>query len=173
MRYIGLLMVFALLTGSVTVRSQQKRSDFSGKWQLNREMSDFGLGRDGKKRNPRSSQLNVEQDEKNLKVTMIRTDRDGKENKRKFKYSLEGKKTKNKTESGKQESTTRWLEDGKMLEISSIMHMKRGDMEFDMESVQIWSLVDSQLVIESVRYTPRGDMETIAVYDRNVAEEKQ
>ena len=172
MRYIGLLMVFALLTGSVTVRSQQKSTDFSGKWQLNREMSDFGVGRDGKKRNPRSSQLNVEQDDKKLTVTMIRTDRDGKENKRKFKYSLEGKKTKNKTDSGKQESTVKWLEGGQNLEITSVRHMKRGDMEFDMESVQTWSLVDGQLVIESVRYTPRGDMETIAVYDRNVAEEK-
>lgn len=165
MRYIGLLMVFALLTGSVTVRSEQKSTDFSGKWQINREESDFGIGRDGKKRNPRSSQMIVEQDEKNFNVTMIRTDRDGKENKRKFKYSLEGKKTKNKTDSGKQESTTKWLENGQALEIISTMDVKRGDMEFTMESVQTWSLVDGQLIIEAVRYTPRGDMETRSVFD--------
>jgi len=165
MRYMGLLMVFALLAGSLTVRSEQKLPDFSGKWTLNREQSDFGVGRDGKKRNPRSSSMIIEQDEKKLTVTMIRTDRDGKENKKKFKYSLEGKKTKNKTESGKQESTTRWIENGQSLEITSTMDVKRGDMEFTMESVQTWSLTDSLLVIDSVRYTPRGDVETRAVYD--------
>ena len=165
MRYKVTLLVLTLLLMTVTVRSQQKRPDFSGKWQLNREQSDFGIGRDGKKRNPRSSNMIIEQDEKNLKVTMIRTDRDGKEDKRKFKYSLEGKKTKNKTESGKQESTTRWIENGQSLEISSTMDVKRGDMEFTMETVQIFSIVEGRLVIESVRYTPRGDMETRAVYD--------
>jgi len=150
---------------TVTVRSQQKSTDFSGEWTLNREQSDFGTGRDGKKRNPRSSSMIIEQDDKKFTVTMIRTDRDGKENKKKFKYSLEGKKTKNKTESGKQESTTRWIENGQRLEISSTMDVKRGDMEFTMESVQTWSLTDSLLVIDSVRYTPRGDVETRAVYD--------
>ena len=166
MRYIGLLMVFALLAGSVTVRSEQKRSDFSGKWQINKEQSDFGERPDGKKRTPRSSSMIIEQDEKKLTVTMIRTDRDGKEKKRKFKYSLEGKKTKNKTDSGKQESMTKWLDNGQILEITSTMDVKRGDMEFTMESVQTWLLIDGSLVIESVRYTPRGDMKTRAVYDR-------
>ena len=166
MRYIGLLMVFALLAGSVTVRSEQKRSDFSGKWQLNREQSDFGERPDGRKRTPRSSSMIVEQDEKKLTVTMIRTDRDGKEKKRKFKYSLEGKKTKNKTDSGKQESTAKWLEKEQILEITSTMDVKRGDMEFTMESVQTWSISEDQLVIDSVRYTPRGEMSTKAVYDR-------
>ena len=166
MRYIGLLMVFALLAGSVTVRSEQKRSDFSGKWQLNKEQSDFGERPDGKKRTPRSSSMIIEQDEKKLTVTMIRTDRDGKEKKRKFKYSLEGKKTKNKTDSGKQESTAKWLEKEQILEITSTMDVKRGDMEFTMESVQTWSISEDQLVIDSVRYTPRGEMSTKAVYDR-------
>ena len=166
MRYKVTLLVLTLLLMTVTVRSQQKRSDFSGKWQLNREQSDFGLRSDGKKRTPRSSSMIIEQDEKNLKVTMIRTDRDGKDDKRKFKYSLEGKKTKNKTESGKQESTAKWLEEGQVLEITSTMDVKRGDMEFTMESVQTWSLTDSSLVIDSVRYTPRGEMESKAVYDR-------
>jgi hypothetical protein len=154
-----------LLLVSVTVRSEQKIPDFSGKWTLNREQSDFGHRQDGKKRTPRSSTMIIEQDEKNLKVTMIRTDRDGKEDKRKFKYSLEGKKTKNKTESGKQESTTRWIENGQSLEINSTMDVKRGDMEFTMETVQIFSIVEGRLVIESVRYTPRGEMETLAIYD--------
>ena len=166
MRYIGLLMVFALLAGSVTVRSEQKRSDFSGKWQINKEQSDFGERPDGKKRTPRSSSMIIEQDEKKLTVTMIRTDRDGKEKKRKFKYSLEGKKTKNKTDSGKQESTAKWLEKEQILEITSTMDVKRGDMEFTMESVQTWSISEDQLVIDSVRYTPRGEMSTKAVYDR-------
>ena len=166
MRYIGLLMVFALLAGTVTVRSQQKSVDFSGKWKLNREMSDFGQRPDGKKRTPRSSSMIIEQDDKKLTVTMIRTDRDGKENKKKFKYSLEGKKTKNKMDSGKQESTTKWLDDGQILEIDSVTHMKRGDMEFDMEVIQTWSLFEGRLVIESIRYTPRGEVETRSVYEK-------
>ena len=165
MRYKVSLLVMTLLLVSVTVRSEQKNTDFSGEWTLNREQSDFGTGRDGKKRNPRSSSMIIEQDDKKFTVTMIRTDRDGKEDKKKFKYSLEGKKTKNKTESGKQESTTRWLENGQSLEISSTMDVKRGDMEFTMETVQIFSIVEGRLVIESIRYTPRGDMETRAVYD--------
>ncbi len=165
MRYKITLLVLTLLLMTVTVRSEQKLPDFSGKWLLNREQSDFGTGRDGKKRNPRSSIMIIEQDDKKFTVTMIRTDRDGKENKKKFKYSLEGKKTKNKTESGKQESTTRWIEDGQSLEINSTMDVKRGDMEFTMETVQIFSIAEDRLVIDSVRYTPRGDMETRAVYD--------
>jgi len=165
MRHKVTLLVLTVLLMTVTVRSEQKLPDFSGKWTLNREQSDFGTGRDGKKRNPRSSSMIIEQDEKKLTVTMIRTDRDGKENKKKFKYSLEGKVTKNKMESGKQESITKWIENGQILEISSTMDVKRGDMEFTMESVQTWSLTDSLLVIDSVRYTPRGDVETRAVYD--------
>jgi hypothetical protein len=159
-------MVFAMLTGSVTVRSQQKSIDFSGKWELNKEMSDFGIGRDGKERKPRSSQMIVKQGEKDLEVTIVRKNREGKEQKDRLKYSLEGKKSKNKTDFGKQESTVKWLEGGQSLEINSISHVKRGDMEMDMEATQTWSLVEGRLIIETVRHTPRGDMETKAVYDR-------
>ncbi len=166
MRYIGLCIAVALILGSVTVRSQQKSIDFSGKWKLNKEMSDFGPGRDGKKRKPRSSQLIVKQDEKNLKVTIVRKNKDGKEKKDKMKYSLEGKKSKNKTDFGKRESTVKWLDGGQGLEILSTMHVKRGDMEFDMESTATWTIVDGRLVIESTNYTPRGEMLTLAVYDR-------
>jgi len=166
MRYISLCIAIALIAGTVTVRSQQKSIDYSGKYQLNKEMSDFGTGRDGKKRKPRSSQLIVKQDEKNLKVTFVRKNRDGKEKKEKMKYSLEGKKSKNKTDFGKRESTVKWLEGGKGLEINSTMHVKRGDMEFDMESVATWMIVDGQLVIETLRNTPRGEMMTVAVYDK-------
>jgi Tol biopolymer transport system component len=166
MRHFLIIVLAVSILLPVTVRSQQKTTDFSGKWQINKEMSDFGTGRDGKKRNPRSSTMEIEQDVKDLKVTMIRTDREGKEQKTKLKYSLEGKKTENKTDFGKQESVVKWLEDGQALEITSSMHGKRGDMEFDMESVQTWSLVEGRLVIESVRSTPRGDMKTKAVYDR-------
>ena len=95
----------------------------------------------------------IEQDDKKFTITMIRTDRDGMEDKRKFKYSLEGKKTKNKTDFGKQESIAKWLENGQALEIVSTMDVKREDMEFTMESVQTWSLSDGQLVIDSVRYS--------------------
>ncbi len=168
MRYTGLLILFALLLGTVTVGSQEQRTDFSGEWALNKEKSDFGQRPDGKKRTPRSSSMIIEQDDKKLTVTMIRTDRDGKEDKRKFKYSLEGKMTKNKTESGKQESTAKWIENGQILEIVSTMDVKRGDMEFTMESVHTWSISEGQLVIGSVRYTPRGDMESKAVYDRKI-----
>ena len=168
MRYTGLLILFALLLGTVTLDSQEQRTDFSGEWALNKEKSDFGLRQDGKKRTPRSSSMIIEQDDKNLTVMMIRTNRDGKEDKRKFKYSLEGKKTKNKTESGKQESTAKWIEKGQILEIVSTMDVKRGDMEFTMESVNTWSISEDQLVIDSVRYTPRGDMESKAVYDRKI-----
>ena len=166
MRYSVTLLIMTLLLVSVTVRSQQKSADFSGKWQLNKEMSDLGPGRDGKKRKPRSSRLIVEQDEKNLKVTIVRKNKDGKEKKDKMKYSLEGKKSKNKTDFGKRESTVKWLEGGQVLEILSSMHVKRGDMEFDMESTATWAMVEGRLVIESIRYTPRGEMLTLAVYDR-------
>lgn len=166
MRYMTLILLAVSIALTAPVRSQQKRTDFSGKWRINKELSNFGLDREGKKRKPRSSQMKVEQDEKNLKVTVIRKNREGKEQKTKMKYSLEGKKSKNKTDFGKQESTVKWEESGQILKITSAMHVKRGDMEFDMESVQTWSMIDGQLVIESVRYTPRGDMETRAVYDR-------
>lgn len=166
MRYMTFILLAVSIALTAPVRSQQKNFDFSGKWKLNKELSEFGPGRDGKKRKPRSTRLNVEQDEKNLKVAVIRKNRDGKEQKMKMKYSLEGKKSKNKTDFGKQESTVKWVEGGQSLVITSAMHVKRGDMEFDMESVQTWSIVEGQLVIVSVRYTPRGEMETKAVYDK-------
>lgn len=42
MRCIGLLILFALLLGPVTLGSQQQNTDFSGEWTINREKSDFG-----------------------------------------------------------------------------------------------------------------------------------
>jgi len=168
MRHLLIILLVVSILLPSTVRSGQKSIDFSGKWRINREMSDFGTGRDGKKRNPRSSTMEIEQSLKELKVTMIRTGRDGKEQKTKLKYSLEGNRTENKTDFGKQESTAKWLEDGQALEISSSMHTKRGDMEFDVESVQKWTLAEGRLVIESIRSTPRGEMKTKAVYDREI-----
>jgi hypothetical protein len=166
MRYKIILLLAASIFLTVTVRSQQKSIDFSGKWELNKEMSDLGIGRDGKQRKPRSSQMIVEQGEKELEVTIVRMNREGKEQKDRLKYSLEGKKSKNKTDFGKQESTVKWLEGGQSLEISSLSHVKRGDMEMDLEATQTWLMVEGRLVIETVRHTPRGDMETRAVYDR-------
>ena len=101
-----------------------------------------------------------------LQVLVVMKDREGKERKTKMKYSLEGKKSKNKTNFGDQESTQKWFEQGQVLEISSLMHMKRGEMEFDVESVQTWKMEEGRLVIMTVRYTPMGEMETLAVYDR-------
>jgi hypothetical protein len=157
-------MISILLT--VTVRSQQKTTDFSGRWKLNREMSDFGTGPDGGKRSPRSHTMLIEQDEKNLKVEFVHSGRDGNEKKTRFKYSLEGKTTKNKLDIGRQKSTARWIDNDQILEIDSEVDVKRGDMEFTMETVQFFSIVDDRLVIESVRYTPRGDMKMLAIYDR-------
>lgn len=166
MRYMTFILLAVSIVLASPVRSQQKRTDFSGKWKLNKELSDFGMDREGKKRKPRSSHMKVEQDDKNLKVTVVRKNRDGKEEKTKMEYSLEGKKSKNKTDFGKQESTVKWLEQGLSMKITSAMHVRRGDQEFDMESVQTWSVIEGQLIIESVRFTPRGEMETRAVYDR-------
>ncbi len=173
MRYMTFILLAVSIALTAPVRSQQKSIDFSGKWKLNKELSDFGVDRDGKKRRPRDSQMKIEQDEKNLKVTIIRENREGKEQKTKLKYSLEGKKSKNKTDFGKQESTLKWLEKGQILKISSISHIKRGDIEFEMESVQLFSIVEGRLVIESVRYTPRGDMETLEVYQKDVDEQEE
>lgn len=162
------LMVTTAL--AVTVRSAQKHPDFSGRWKINAELSDFGAGRDGKPRAPRQSTVEIKQDGKSIEVVIVSSGRDGKERKNEFRYSLEGKKSKNKTGWGKQESEASWIEDGQVLEISSVTHMKRRDMEFDIESHQLFSLVDGRLVIDTVRYTQRGDFETKAVYDRIVDE---
>jgi hypothetical protein len=162
-----MLVLTITIALTVTVRSQQKHPDFSGKWILKREMSDFGTGPNGQRRSPRVNTMIIEQDETNLKVIFEFTDREGKKRKNTYRYSLKGKKTENKMNFGKQKSVTRWIEDGQMLEIESVSHIKRGDMEFDMESVQYFTIVEGRLVIESVRYTPRGDMETRAVYERD------
>ena len=89
-----------------------------------------------------------------------------------FKYSLEGKRTKSKMEWGKAESTCTWIDKGRILQVDSVTHVKRGDMEFDMESVQYFSIEDGRLVVESIRTTPRGEMEMKAVYDRVTEDEE-
>jgi hypothetical protein len=166
MRYKSALLLIVSIALTLPVRSQHSHPDFSGKWVVNMTRSDFGKTPDGRDRHPRVSKMEIKQDEKDLEVIFRFTDREGKERKTEYKYSLDGKKTKNEMVFGKQESTARWINKGQILQIDSKSHIKRGDMEFDMESVQYFSLVDGRLFIESVRNTPRGEMEQKAVYDR-------
>lgn len=171
MRCVTVFMLALLLTGAVETAAREEeqrpgKPDFSGEWVLNPEKSGVEEDGRGRRRQAQPPLMSVEQSDKKLVVTRVRKNREGKEVKTALTYSLEGKKTKNKTEMGRLESTAGWLEGGRVLELVSLSEVEREGMKFTVETVQTWSLADEILTIETVRHTPRGEMRSTAVYER-------
>ncbi|MDD3642023.1 MAG: hypothetical protein PHQ19_00945 [Candidatus Krumholzibacteria bacterium] len=174
MRYMLALAVALTMVGAAGSFAQEKeqaRPDFSGEWVLDPEKSGVEEDQEGRRRQGNPPAMIVGQNGKELVVTRLRRGRDGGETKTVLTYSLEGKKTKNKTEFGKMESTARWLDDGASLELYSWSEVRREGMKFTVETFQTWSLADGALVIETVRTTPRGEMKSTAVYERAAKEQ--
>lgn len=163
---IGLALLLAGGGGALAGEAKRAPADFSGEWILNPGKSGFEQEGEGRRRQGSAARMTVRQDEKELVVIRVRTGRDGEEREITMKYSLEGKKTKNKTEFGTSESTARWLDEGGVLELVSYSEGERRGMKFSMETVQTWSLDGGVLTIETVRSTPRGEMRSTAVYER-------
>ena len=167
MRVIAYLTIIVLLLTTIVVSAQQTNINFSGEWALNRDKSDFGSGRAGRRgRGMRSSKMVVEQKDDKLVVERFRINRDGEEVSTKYTYSLNGKRSKNEGNFGTTISVAKWSKDGKKLIIESSISFSRGNMEFTMESTAKWSLDKDILTIKSTRTTPRGERNSTAVYNR-------
>jgi len=160
-----LTVVFSLLVMffSFTANAAAQKANFSGTWTLNADKSITGSGRGGMRSG--SSKMIVKLKKNKMTVETFRKNRDGKESSSIKKYTLDGKKCKNKSRRGKSVSTVNWKDDGTSLTIFTETFMSFGNREFTMESEAVWTLEEGFLKIKSVRTTPRGEMESTLVYE--------
>ena len=177
MKYMLVLAAALLMTGAGApaaqeIKTQMTMPDFSGEWVLDLDRSGFETDGEGTRRPGNPVTMIVKQDEKELVVTRTREGRGGEQVTTTLTYSLKGKKTKNKTEFGTMESTAKWIDEGRALELYSTTEVKRNGMKFTVENVQTWTLAGDVITIDTIRYTPRGEIKSTAVYERTGAEAK-
>ena len=137
--------------------------DFSGAWSLNTDKSEFpemseGQGRGGRGRFA-AANMTITQKKNKLTVESKMAGRDGEERVVETEYNLAGKVTKEKGRRGTTEHKATMK--GDMLAIESVRFMEREGMEFEIVTMQKWSLTDggNGLIIESSSETPMGKRE--------------
>ncbi len=170
MRYFALLTIIFVLFGAVVLGAQDSDTNFAGEWVLDAEKSDQGGGGGGRGGRGRgmgaSSKMNVEQKDDTLSVETFRQNREGDEIVIVNVYTLDGKKSKNDSNFGTTESEAKWSKDGKILTISSVMNISRGERDFTIETTAKWSLDKDVLTIETTRSSMRGESTSKAVYNK-------
>ena len=66
--------------------------------------------------------------------------------------------------------TASWSKDGKTLTITSVLEMNRDGQSFQMNSTEIWTLMEDGKVlkIDQTRVTPRGERKSVLQYNKEV-----
>jgi len=145
--------------------------NFSGEWSLNKDKSKLGESREGRGggRGGRAPlKLTITQKGNDLTVKRLSQDRSGEEFTFEEKFTLDGKECENTFRERPRISVAKWSDDGKSLTITATMIFDRGGQEFEMVSIEVWSLIEvgKVLSIESSMNTPRGERKTTRVYDK-------
>ena len=138
--------------------------NFSGTWMLDEsKIADSGEG-------PRmaAQKLTITQDEKQLTVERFISSEFRGDFTSTEKVTLDGKETVNTSDFGDRKLTASWSEDGKALTIKSVMEMNRDGQVFQMNSTEIWTLMqeDKVLKIDQTRMSPRGEMQSVLQYNK-------
>ena len=168
MRYFALLTIIFVLLGAVALGAQDDKPNFAGAWVLDADKSEQGGGgRGGRGRGTgASSKMNVGQKDDTLSVETFRQNREGDEIAIVNVYTLDGKKSKNDSNFGTTESEAKWSKDGKILTISSVTNISRGERDFTIETTAKWSLDKDVLTIETTRSSMRGESTSKTVYNK-------
>lgn len=167
--YVHLLMFTAFMLVSATAHSQGAKVDFSGKWALNAEKSNFGQAPQGGGQRPGGfgGDFVARQEPNLLTVERTRTGQDGQQITTTSKYTLDGNVSVNSTGRGESKSTANWSADGKSLTIVTTRVFERDGQSTEIKTTEVWTLTNPALLtITSTMATPNGARTTTAVYDK-------
>ncbi len=141
-----------------------EKANFSGKWSLNEEKSDFGEGR----RWMASTKLFITHEGNNLSIERRLIRRSGEEVNIIEKYTLDGKECENTLFESPKKSTVNWSEDGQSLTISSTIVFEREGNKIEINSVEILKLIDdtNSLSIDYTSKSPRGERKRKYIYEK-------
>jgi len=155
-------IIFLLFEIGLTF-AQDKKPNFAGEWNLDREKSELPEGRGG---GMMASKMVITQEENKLVVESTRTNRDGEAITISATYTLDGKECENKANNMTSKSTAVWSKDGKSLEINTEATYSRNGQNFTMTDKSTWSMESGNLLIDSTRTSSRGDRKSKLVYTK-------
>lgn len=162
------ILFFALLLLATNLRADEGKVNFSGEWVFNEAKSELGEGR---WRQPVS--MTIKQEGNDLKITRTALGRNGDEVTDSESLTLDGKEHKSEIRNSSRTSTANWSKAGDTLTISSKIIFSRNGNEFEMTTVESWSLQDDGqvLTIAQTSQTPRGERKRTMVYTKKKAAE--
>jgi hypothetical protein len=139
--------------------------NFSGDWALNEDKSELGEGRRGFFA---ATKMTATQGENNLTLERTSTRRSGDEVTTKSVYTLDGKECENSTDNSASKSTANWSDDGNSLNISSIIVFEWNENSMEVNTVEIWSLIEGgkALSLDYTTKSSRGERKATYVYDK-------
>lgn len=168
-RLASKMVILALLFLPINLIGQSSKADFSGSWIYNAEKSNTaqtagqGQGRGGFT----GGDFIVRQEGSLLTVERTRTNPDGQSSTTTMKYTLDGKESNNSTGRGTSKSFASWSADGKILTIKSTRSFERNGETVIMNSTDVWSMPDKNMVtIVTTSSSPAGERTITSVYNR-------
>jgi hypothetical protein len=166
MRSSVLFCIIFLLFEIGVIFAQDKKPNFAGEWNLDRDKSELGGGGGGRGGGMMAAKMVVTQEANKLVVESTRTNRDGEEMTVSATYTLDGKECENNANNRTSKSTAVWSKDGKSLEINTATTFSRNGQSFTMNEKSIWSLDSGNLMINATRSSQRGDRTSKLVYTK-------
>jgi hypothetical protein len=155
MRSAVLFSIIFLLFEIGLTFAQDKKPNFAGEWNLDREKSELPSGRGGGRSTV--AKMVVTQETNKLIVESTSTNRNGEEVTISATYTLDGKECENEMYNTTSKSTAEWSKDGKSLEINTEATFSRNGQNFTFNMKNIWSLENGDLIIDSTRSSSRGE----------------
>jgi hypothetical protein len=137
--------------------------DFSGEWKLNEGKSvlpQFGRA---------AKTLKVEGSVEAIAIQRISTNQQGEDVTTSEKLTTDEKETESTVfGTNKKKSKTKWSDDGKKLNVKSVIAFERNGQTMEIKTTEVWSLSDDgkTLTIESTTESTRGTSTTKLVYDK-------
>lgn len=168
MRKLSLILLAFVFLFSMILIAEEGKVNFSGTWSFNKDKSETG----SEGRGPRmaATKLVVKQEKDKIVIERTGQGRDGETFTQKEELTLDGKENKVEGFGGRERTVTaKWTDEGKTLTISSLMIFERDGEEFEMKSIEVWSLGEEgkDLVINSTRNSPRGERKGKLVYTKS------
>jgi hypothetical protein len=162
------LVVLALLSLAASLPADEGKVNFSGEWTFNEGKSELGEGR---WRQPIS--MTVKHTGNDISIARTAQGRDGAPVADSESLTLDGKEHKSETRNSPRTSTAKWSESGETVTISSKVILNRDGNEFEITTVEVWSLQDGGAVlsIAQTSQTPRGERKRTLVYSKKKAAE--
>jgi hypothetical protein len=138
-------------------------TNFSGIWILDESKIESG------QQGPRmaAKKLTITQDENQLTIERFISSQFRGDFTSNDTVTLDGKETVNKSEFGDRTLTASWSEDNKVITIKSVMEMNREGQTFQINSTEIWTLMQDGkiLKIDQIRVSPRGERKSVLYYN--------